>query len=131
MVSLIFRIFFIFTLSLYGEIYILSYKVVVKNGIITSDSLYISPLMVSSKKFKYDGFIQLEGEIRDNNKYLIRKNKELILERLFKNGIIINGFSKNHDFASTSQTTILLPPLYVALQRDSLYVNLIILKEIR
>ena len=86
--------------------------------------------MVSSKKFQYEGFIQLEGAIRDSDRYIIEKNRELILERLFKDGIIIRDFSENRELSNNSQTTIILPPIYVALERDSLDIYLIILKEI-
>ena len=127
-----FRILFLslLPLSLLGNVYILSYKIVVQNGTILNDSLYVSPLMVSSKKFQYEGFIQLEGAIRDSDRYIIEKNRELILERLFKDGIIIRDFSENRGLSNNSQTTIILPPIYVALERDSLDIYLIILKEI-
>lgn len=119
----------LFTLSLYGEIYVLSYKVVLKNNLIASDSLYIAPLMVPSKKFKSIGFIELEGERVDSDRYIIQKNRDYILETLFKRGIIINDYTTNRNFSSTSQTTVILPPIYIALERGILENNLIILQE--
>lgn len=133
MVSLIFKQFFILSfiaISLYGEVYVLSYKVVVKSNLVTSDSLYISNLMVPSKRFKSINFIELEGNRRDSDSFVLQKNRDKILGTLFKNGVVVEDNTKAINQHSKSLTTIILPPIYVSLERSNLDINLIILKEI-
>ena len=119
----IFRIFLfiaILNLSLFGKIYILSYKIVVKSGIVTADSLYISNLMIPSQRFEVVEEYLLESNKRDNDRFIIRQNREYILETLFKKGIILNDFTTTINFQSRNQTVMILPPIYIAIDRIGL-----------
>jgi len=130
---LIFRFFIIFIffqISIFGEIYILSYKIVTKNSVVATESLYISQLMVPSKQFKVIQRMELDSEDRDNNRYIIKKNRENILDVLFKRGIIINDFTTALNLQGSSQTTIILPPIHISINRLNNDSYLTILKEI-
>jgi len=115
-----FILILILKFSLFGEIYILSYKIVVKNGIVSADSLYIANLMIPSKKFKTVETYILEAKKRDSNRFIIRKNREYILETLFKKGIILNDFTTSINFQNRNQTVMILPPLYISIDRIGL-----------
>ena len=119
----IFKLFLIsifFQMSLFGEIYILSYKIVVKNGIVSADSLYIADLMIPSKTFQTVETYLLEAKKRDNNRFIIRQNREYILESLFKRGIILQDFTTSINLQSRNQTVMILPPLYISIDRIGL-----------
>lgn len=107
-------------MSLFGEIYILSYKIVVKNGIVSADSLYIADLMIPSKTFQTVETYLLEAKKRDNNRFIIRQNREYILESLFKRGIILQDFTTSINLQSRNQTVMILPPLYISIDRIGL-----------
>jgi len=119
----IFKLFLIsifFQMSLFGEIYILSYKIVVKNGIVSADSLYIADLMIPSKTFQTVETYLLEAKKRDSNRFIIRQNREYILESLFKRGIILQDFTTSINLQSRNQTVMILPPLYISIDRIGL-----------
>jgi hypothetical protein len=98
--------------SLWGEVYILSYKIVVKNSKISSESLYISSPMRKSRYLIVDS-IEVDGKREDSDRKIIDDNREEILEFLFKSGVSVNDFTRNY----SSQTTLLLPPIYIAIDR--------------
>jgi hypothetical protein len=112
-----------------GEIYILSYKLVTKGNRVSAESLYISSPMVE-KRYTPIRSLKVEASRFDNDRYVIQKNRDEILEFLFKSGISIRDFSRNIGMAGNSQTTLLLPPLYIALDRVSIG-NFITLLEVK
>lgn len=129
---LTFKILFIislFQISLFSEIYILSYKIVIKNSIFSADSLFISKLMIPSKKFQEISIIELESNKSDNNRFILTKNREIILNFLFKKGVILQDYSESFNFQGSSQTTMILPPLYISLNRFNYGTYLTILQE--
>jgi len=131
---LIFRFLFLTTISyisLFGEIYILSYKIVVQNSVVTTDSLYLSKLMIPSKRFKILYQTSLESEERDSDRYIIEKNRDFILETLFKKGVIVKDYTTAINFQSRTKMVMILPPAYISIDRyynNSSYLT--ILKEI-
>ena len=129
---LIFRfltIFFLFKISLFGEIYVLSYKIVIKNNIVFTESLYVSDLMIPSKKFKYSQRIMLESKDKDNNFSILKQNRENILKVLFANGVILEDYTTALNLQGETQTTMILPPIYISIDRLNKQTYLTILKE--
>jgi hypothetical protein len=126
--KLIFILIFVQSFA-FGQIFVLSYKIVIKQNIVSADSLYISDLMVPSKKFIGVKTFLINSEKRDNNRYIIKKNREYILEVLFKQGIILKDFTTSSNLQARNQTTIILPPVYIAIDRIGLETYFTILKE--
>jgi hypothetical protein len=130
MVSLIFRtllIFSLFAINLEGEIYIFSYKIVTKDSKVAVDSLYVSELMTNYKKFRGVSSIEVEGSVRDSDRLIIERSKDQILEWLLTQNAIIEDHTRTSNLQGRSQTTLLLPPQYIALERvnGSLFMTLL------
>jgi hypothetical protein len=123
----IFFIFKLFSVLLFGEIYILSYKIVTEKNRIFTDSLYLSKPM-RAKKYYPVSTISVDGDRWESDKKIINKNRDEILNFLFaKNGISIRDFTKSGNHGISSRTTLLLPPIHISLERgiDEVFITLL------
>ena len=107
----------------------LSYKIVIKNNIVFTESLYVSDLMIPSKKFKYSQRIMLESKDKDNNFSILKQNRENILQALFSNGVILEDYTTALNLQGETQTTMILPPIYISIDRLNQKTYLTILKK--
>ncbi|EJF06737.1 hypothetical protein ThvES_00011760 [Thiovulum sp. ES] len=124
------KIFFIFKLLsvlLFGEIYILSYKIVTEKNRIFTDSLYLSKPM-RAKKYSAVSTISVDGNRWESDRKIINKNRDEILNFLFaENGISIRDFTKSGNRGVSSRTTLLLPPIHISIERgiDEVFITLL------
>jgi hypothetical protein len=109
---------FILVFQLKATVYILTYKIVISNSIVRSESLTISTPMLPVKDLKLkrvSSWFSLEAKKKDSDKDIIQLNREKILNILFREGILINSFSNNTSSRNSETITLMLPPIYIAI----------------
>ena len=104
--------------QLKATVYILTYKIVISNNIVRSESLTISTPMLPIKDLKLkrvSAWFSLQAKKNDSDKDIIQINREKILNILFREGILINSFSNNTSSRNSETITLMLPPIYIAI----------------
>ncbi len=122
-----------FNLNLYSDIYILSYKSVLKKGQIVSENFQIAKSMKNIDEDQQEaiGVIELDGKRTESDRQILLKNKDKIVEilsSLFGVSLSDHSLACNLNLTGSSQTTYIISPTRVLLERDQFGANLIILK---
>lgn len=102
--------------------YIFSYRLSVKNGIVSNEKYYFSRAMIHSRDLKYTKNPLRTCEIVHNTKtekQFLQEYKQDILECFFKWGVKLEDWSKNLNHKNKSTTYLAIP----ATRIEVLYAN--------
>jgi len=130
------RYLFILILPLFqlfgGEEFILSYRLVVQEGIVLNEEFSLSKAMT---KKGADSSILEWCEIDPGNSEadtlytLIKKNKEELLECLFAKGVVLEGYGDLKGYVSKETTILKIAPLRLVVDFKGQFVMIGIVRE--
>lgn len=122
------RLFLFFPFLLASNDFILTYKIVVRDAIIYNETYHVSFAMTQS-----DDTVQaicnipLEEKLYPNAYAFLKDERDLVLGCLFNHGVRLRDDSIAYNFASSSQTTLKIPPTRVKadVKEDSVTITII------
>jgi hypothetical protein len=114
---------------LLSEVFIISYRVSIKDNKIYGEKLNLSPIM-RSMNFRSIASIEVDSDYDDTSREIVRKHKEEILEFLFKSGVKLDNQTTLSAYGSSSITALQLPVQYIAIDRTKSFSLITLLKRI-
>lgn len=109
-----FRFLLFLPFFLQANDFILTYKIVVKDAIIYNETYHVSFAMTRSDDvLEAVCNIPLEEKEYANAYAFLKDERDLVLQCLFHHGVRLRDDSVAYNFASSSQTTLMIPPTRV------------------
>lgn len=110
--------------------FILAYRIVVKDAIIYNETYNVSFAMTQSEdQIQAICNIPLEEKAYPNAYTFLKDERDLVLECLFNHGIRLRDDSLTYNFASSTQTTLMIPPTRVRADVKEDFVTIVIISQ--
>lgn len=117
----------IFSVSfLFAQQYIVSYQAKVRDAYLINESFYVSAAMVETKK-EPQASLTLNANTKNVQK-LFSKNRDELLDFLFKSGVHLKSEGLSENAMHTSLTTLYLPSTYLKVEFNNQFANITLLK---